>query len=74
MKNINRLKLTLVSFGLFLGAQASIAFAASCADSCVITAQQQQIAMCSGQQSACAASEPLFNHLYQQCLQTYCSN
>lgn len=41
MKNINRLKLTLVSFGLFLGAQASIAFAASCADSCVITAQQQ---------------------------------
>lgn len=74
MKKILCKKSTLFSLALLLGAGAS--YATTCEENCERTARQEQVAMCSGVAggSACGSSEPLFNYLYNRCLQNYCSN
>ncbi|GHF78262.1 hypothetical protein [Thalassotalea marina] len=74
MKKLLSRKSTLFSLSLLLGAGAS--YATTCEEDCERIARQEQAVMCAGQAgaSACASSEPLFNYLYNQCLQNYCSN
>ncbi|WP_076416074.1 hypothetical protein [Shewanella sp. UCD-KL12] len=75
MNKLANLKLVAIFFGVALGLSATSAIASSCTESCKTIAKQQQIQICAGGGgSACASSEPLFNYLYEQCVQNQCSN